>query len=90
MRADGFWRACGIPVLLSLGAITAVNALRNYVVPDDVRKYTYSFGLYPLAGGLLPLLLLWRAVRAGRKSRKELGLAPSGRGRAATRWPGPR
>jgi hypothetical protein len=78
-RGDGFWRAVGIPVLLSLGIFTAANALWNYPPTDRyLGAVPYPVAVYLLAGSGLALVLLWRALRAGRLSREELGLALSG------------
>jgi hypothetical protein len=75
MRGDGFWRAVGIPVLLSVGAISGVNAIWNHPpTAPYVEAVPFALPVYLLAGSGLALFLLWRSLRAGRLSRGELGL----------------
>jgi hypothetical protein len=79
MSTDGFWRGCGIPVLLSLGVFNALNALWNSPTTGDyVKVLPYPVEVHMLAGSGLALFLLWRATRAGWVGRGEAGLDLSG------------
>jgi hypothetical protein len=84
MQEHGFWRSCGIPVAVSVGALTATNALWNHAPESLGLKFVpTSLVVDLLAGSCLALFLLRRALRAGRVTPGELGLDLSG-------WTSPR
>src|SRR3972149_6598841 len=80
MRADdGFWRRCGIPVLLALAVFSGLNALWNHrelhFAPAAYLSETLV--IYLAGGSGLALALIWRSVRAGLIERRDLGLEPA-------------
>jgi len=73
---DGFWRWCGVPVLVSLCAFPGLNAIWNHPYLGNVLGpcVPYSITVYLVGGSGLALAFLWAAARAGRLSRNDLGL----------------
>jgi hypothetical protein len=84
MRQDGFWRSCGIPVLVCLGTLAGLNALWSYPPPADyLNACPRPIAVYLLGGSGLALFLMRRALRAGWVKRTEVGIDSSG-------WAAPR
>jgi hypothetical protein len=75
MREDGFWRACGVPVLVCLGTLAVLNALWN-IPPTSVylRPIPSVVVVYLLGGSGLSLFVLRRALRAGWVTRQQVGI----------------
>jgi hypothetical protein len=79
MRPDGFWRSCGIPVLVVLGVFTTLNALWNApTLHEALLVVPYPLVVFMLGGSGLSLLFLRRALRTGWLSRHDLGLGLEG------------
>jgi hypothetical protein len=80
MRDDRFWRVYGIPAAAALSILTGLNALWNHTaLGAHVKGYVpYPVAIYLLGGSGVALLVLWRAIRAGRLAPRELGIDLSG------------
>ena len=80
MRPDGFWRSCGVPVLVSLGVFSGVNYL--WKSPELgrtlARVLPYPLVVCMLAGSGVALVFVARALRTGRLTRRDLGLDMDG------------
>ncbi len=84
MGADGFWRSCGIPVLVVLGGFTALNAVWNAPpLWQTLHVVPYPLVVFLLGGSGLALVFLRRALRTGWLTRHDLGLGLEG-------WTAPR
>jgi hypothetical protein len=85
MRPDGFWRSCGLPVLVSAGVFCALNALwkNPRIGPTLAGVLPYPLVVFVLGGSGLALVFVTRALRTGRLTRHDLGLELAG-------WSAPR
>src|SRR5262249_39779789 len=85
MRPDGFWRSCGLPVLVSAGVFCALNALWKNPRTESTLAgvLAYPVAVFMLGGSGLALVFITRALRTGRLTRHDLGLDLAG-------WSAPR
>jgi hypothetical protein len=85
MRPDGFWRSCGLPVLVSLGVFGGLNALwqNPRIGPTLSGAVPYPVVVFMLGGSGLALAFIAAGLRAGRLTRHDLGLELTG-------WTAPR
>ena len=80
MRPDGFWRSCGLPVLVSTGVFCGLNALWKSPQwgPTLAGILPYPVVVFLLGGSGLALVFIAREVGAGRLTRHDLGLELAG------------
>jgi membrane protease YdiL (CAAX protease family) len=85
MRPDGFWRSCGLPVLVSTGVLAGLNALWTTPLPGglDLKVVPYPLVVFMLGGSGLALLFIRAGLRGGWLTRHDLGLGLEG-------WTAPR
>jgi hypothetical protein len=82
MRPDGFWRSCGLPVLVSTGVFCGLNAAWKSERWGNTLAgiVPYPVMVFLLGGSGLALFFIAREVRAGRLTRRDLGLELAGWG----------
>jgi hypothetical protein len=72
-----FWPHVAIPVVAAMGSFSLINFLWNLPALALYEKVPPSLPTY-LLSSLVALGVLWPAIRGGRLSRSDLGLASSG------------
>jgi len=73
------WSNDAVPVVLSLGTLAVLNALWNNIpLLANQARAAHSLVVYLLGGSGLASVLLYRALREGRLTRRDIGLAPVG------------
>lgn len=74
----GFWRDCGIPVVVSMSAFCILNYLWNSPALALYEVVPQAIPVYMVGGSLLSLVFLWDVRRRGVLSLDGAGLAPGG------------
>jgi len=77
VKETGFWRSYGIPIVVAIVAFAGLNALSNNPTIGFYRIVPQSLVAF-LSSSILALGLIRQAIRGGRFTRRDVGLAISG------------